>query len=101
MVYKNQSRSNHDFTLGSAHDHFSKRSFVYTRGISLIQVAVDVIQGLLACSVSTLATTSFAAKARRLRPAVGRPAKLNSPATELFTYGRLRPLGCRRGHATQ
>ena len=39
---------------------FSKRSFVHTRSMSLIQVAVDVIQGLLACSISTLATSSFA-----------------------------------------
>jgi len=41
--------------------------------MSLIQVAVDVIQGLLACSISTLVTTSFAAKPRRLRPAVLNP----------------------------
>ena len=58
----------------------------------------------LACLLAAyppLPPPAFAAKPRRLRPAVGRPAKPNSPATNLFTYGRLCHLGCRRGHATQ
>ena len=69
--------------------------------ISLVQVAVNIVQSILARSVTILTPTSLAAKLGRCRPTTGRPIKSTSPANDFLTNGRFCSLRSRSTHGNQ